>query len=87
MAGDLTWVNVVRCRLRAGVGQDAVVGVWPACWGRDEIPLPGDEMLPDTDESPLFGSGFSFLKAPSAKEWVSGIFFGWGREKRKVKNA
>lgn len=23
-------------------------------------------MLPDTDESPLFGSGFSFLKAPSA---------------------
>lgn len=30
-------------------------------------------MLPDTDESPLFGSGFSFLKAPSAKEWESDI--------------
>lgn len=62
----LTCVNVVRCLLRAGVGQDAVVGVCPACWGSDEIPLPGDDTPPETDESPLFGSGFSFLNAPSA---------------------
>jgi hypothetical protein len=31
------------------------------------MPLPGDEMpLPETDDIPLFGSGFSFLNAPSA---------------------
>lgn len=30
------------------------------------MPLPGEETLPDTDESPLLGSGLSFLKAPSA---------------------
>ena len=61
-------MKVVRCRLRAGVGQDAVVGVWPACWGNPEMPLPGDEMPPGTEEpsGPLFGSGFSFLNAPSA---------------------
>lgn len=29
--------------------------------------LPGDDMpLPETDDRPLFGSGFSFLNAPSA---------------------
>lgn len=31
------------------------------------MPLPGDETLPDTDDSPLLGSGLSFLKAPSAE--------------------
>lgn len=61
-----TCVNVVRCLLLAGVGQDAVVGVCPGCWGNDETPLPGEETLPETDESPEFGSGFSFLNAPSA---------------------
>lgn len=30
------------------------------------MPLPGDETLPETDDSPLLGSGLSFLKAPSA---------------------
>jgi hypothetical protein len=40
--------------------------VWPACWGKDEMPLPGDDTLPDTDDNPLLGSGLSFLKAPSA---------------------
>lgn len=30
------------------------------------MPLPGEETLPETDDSPLFGSGLSFLKAPSA---------------------
>lgn len=30
------------------------------------MPLPGDETLPETDDKPLLGSGFSFLKAPSA---------------------
>lgn len=30
------------------------------------MPLPGDETLPETDDNPLLGSGFSFLKAPSA---------------------
>lgn len=60
-------MNVVLWRLLAGVGQDAVVGVWPACCGRVDIPLPGDDTLPETDDDkPLFGSGFSFLKAPSA---------------------
>jgi hypothetical protein len=29
------------------------------------MPLPGDDTLPETD-IPLLGSGFSFLKAPSA---------------------
>lgn len=62
-------MNVVRCLRLAGVGHETVVGVWPACWGNDDIPLPGDDTLPDTDESPLFGSGFSFLKAPSAANW------------------
>lgn len=71
----LTCVNVVRCLRRAGVGQDAGVWPeWPVC-GKVEMPLPGDEILPDTDEIPLFGSGFSFLKAPSAfgnawKRWT-----------------
>lgn len=54
-------------RLLAGVGHDAVVGVCPACWGIDETPLPGDDTPPETDDSPVFGSGFNFLKAPSAK--------------------
>lgn len=63
-----TWVNVVRCRLLAGVGQDAVVGVCPAWWGNDDIPLPGDETPPDNDDKPEFGSGFSFLNAPSAED-------------------
>lgn len=63
---NCTWVNVVRCRLRAGVGQEAVVGVCPACWGNDEIPLPGDDTPPDNDDKPEFGSGFNFLNAPSA---------------------
>lgn len=31
------------------------------------MPLPGDDTLPDTDDSPLLGSGFSFLNAPSAE--------------------
>lgn len=62
----ITWVNVVRCLLLAGVGHDAVVGVCPACWGNEETPLPGEDTPPETDESPLFGSGFSFLNAPSA---------------------
>lgn len=67
-AGCLTWVKVVRCRRRAGVGHETVVGVCPA-WGNDEMPLPGDDMpLPDTDDRPLFGSGFSFLNAPSAEK-------------------
>lgn len=61
-----TWVNVVRCLRLAGVGQDAVVGVCPACWGNDEIPLPGDDTPPDNDDKPEFGSGFNFLNAPSA---------------------
>lgn len=56
----------MRCLLLAGVGHETVVGVCPACWGKDEIPLPGDEMLPDTEDNPLLGSGLSFLKAPSA---------------------
>lgn len=56
----------MRCRLRAGVGQEAVVGVCPACWGNDEIPLPGDDTPPDNDDKPEFGSGFNFLNAPSA---------------------
>lgn len=31
------------------------------------MPLPGEDMpLPDTEDRPLFGSGFSFLNAPSA---------------------
>lgn len=51
------------------MGHETVVGVCPA-WGNDEIPLPGDDMpLPDTDDRPLFGSGFNFLNAPSAV-WV-----------------
>jgi hypothetical protein len=60
-------VNVVLCRLRAGVGHETVVGVWPA-WGKDEMPLPGELIPePDTDDNPpLFGSGFNFLNAPSA---------------------
>lgn len=62
----VTWVKVVRCRLLAGVGHEAVVGVCPACWGNDDTPLPGDDTLPETDESPEFGSGFNFLNAPSA---------------------
>lgn len=45
-----TWVKVVLCRRRAGVGQLAVVGVWPM-WGLEAQ-----------------GSGFNFLKAPSAPE-------------------
>lgn len=32
----------------------------------EEMPLPGDDMPPDMDDSPLLGSGFSFLNAPSA---------------------
>ncbi len=59
-------MNVVRCLRLAGVGQEAVVGVWPACCGNVDIPLPGDDTLPETDDKPLFGSGFNFLKAPSA---------------------
>lgn len=54
-----TWVKVVRCRLLAGVGHDAVVGVWPACWGAlggEGPPLPSSDC----------GSGFNFLNAPSA---------------------
>lgn len=43
-----TCVKVVLCRRRAGVGQLAVVGVWPM-WGLEAQ-----------------GSGFNFLKAPSA---------------------
>lgn len=52
-------MKVVRCRLRAGVGHDAVVGVWPACWGAlggEGPPLPSSDC----------GSGFNFLNAPSA---------------------
>lgn len=45
-----TCVKVVLCRRRAGVGQLAVVGVWPI-WGLEAQ-----------------GSGFNFLKAPSAPE-------------------
>lgn len=30
------------------------------------MPLPGDEMPPDKDDSPELGSGFNFLNAPSA---------------------
>lgn len=62
----LTCVNVVRCLRLAGVGHDAVVGVWPACWLNDDKPLPGDVIPADADERPELGSGFSFLKAPSA---------------------
>lgn len=54
----LTCVNVVLCLLRAGVGQDAVVGVWPACGG------PFGDTPPDNPPE-LKGSGFNFLKAPS----------------------
>jgi hypothetical protein len=36
------------------------------------MPLPGDDTLPETDDNPLFGSGFSFLKAPSAGGRESG---------------
>lgn len=62
----LTCVNVVRCLRLAGVGQDAVVGVWPACWLSDDNPLPGEVMPAETVDRPLLGSGLSFLKAPSA---------------------
>lgn len=67
----------MRCLLLAGVGHEAVVGVWPACWGNDEIPLPGDETPPDNDDRPEFGSGFNFLNAPSAtsKQQQNLIFF------------
>lgn len=54
-----TWVKVVLCRRLAGVGHDAVVGVWPACWGAlvgEGPPLPSSDC----------GSGFNFLNAPSA---------------------
>lgn len=59
-----TWVNVVRCLLLAGVGQEAVVGVCPACCG----PRAGDS-AEDAPEDPVPvppGSGFNFLNAPSA---------------------
>lgn len=69
-----TWVNVVRCLRLAGVGHEAVVGVCPACWGNEEMPLPGDETPPDRDDSPEFGSGFSFLNAPSAVSQIELIF-------------
>lgn len=38
------------------------------------MPLPGDEMPPDRDDSPELGSGFNFLNAPSAaiKSWPNG---------------
>lgn len=38
------------------------------------MPLPGDEMPPDKDDSPELGSGFNFLNAPSAaiKSWQNG---------------
>lgn len=38
------------------------------------MPLPGDEMPPDKDDSPELGSGFNFLNAPSAaiKSWSNG---------------
>lgn len=55
-------MKVVRCLRRAGVGQEAVVGVWPACWGPPGDTVP-NELLPV-----LCGSGFSFLKAPSEKK-------------------
>lgn len=58
-------MNVVLWRRLAGVGHETVVGVCPVCWGNDEMPLPGDDTLPETD-IPLLGSGLSFLKAPSA---------------------
>lgn len=76
-----TWVNVVRCLRLAGVGQDAVVGVCPACWGNDEIPLPGDETPPDNDDKPEFGSGFNFLNAPSAGQWMQHILK-WRKKKQ-----
>lgn len=62
----LTCVNVVRCLRLAGVGHEAVVGVWPACWLNDDKPLPGDVIPPVTLGCPVLGSGFSFLNAPSA---------------------
>lgn len=55
-----------------------MVGVCPACWGNEETPLPGEDTPPETDESPLFGSGLSFLNAPSAvliENRVSGQLF------------
>lgn len=48
------------------MGHDAVVGVWPAWWLNDDKPLPGDVTPAETVERPELGSGFSFLKAPSA---------------------
>lgn len=38
------------------------------------MPLPGDETPPDRDDSPEFGSGFSFLNAPSAVSQIELIF-------------
>ncbi len=58
----LTWVKVVRCRRRAGVGQEAADGLW-----RCELPTqlfdppPPPGPTPPSDEL----SDFSFLKAPS----------------------
>lgn len=59
-------MNVVLCRLLAGVGQEAVVGVCPACWG----PSAGDRADAPLEVPVPFppGSGFNFLKAPSAVE-------------------
>lgn len=60
----LTCVKVVLCLRLAGVGQEAVVGVWPACCGpsgdKAEVPLE----VPELPVPP--GSGFNFLNAPSA---------------------
>lgn len=39
------------------------------------MPLPGDDTLPDTDDSPLLGSGLSFLKAPSAEICEKNAYF------------
>lgn len=56
-----TCVKVVLCLRLAGVGHEAVVGVWPACCG----PSAGEsaDVEPPPPDPP--GSGFNFLNAPS----------------------
>lgn len=54
-----TCVNVVRCRLRAGVGHAAADGLWPMCWPPQALEPPPPP--PVSDEL----SVLSFLNEPS----------------------
>lgn len=56
------------------MGQDAVVGVCPACWGP-----PGDT-VPKLLLPVVVGSGFNFLNAPS-KSKKKGTHSGFGNSK------